>query len=96
MADKIMADSLSSEKPEDKSSQEERSGNGQNLIVDEEEQEKQAERELTQTDHLNKKLLSSFLDRLNQAATQFPEVERARELEEDGRDNKLAEEGFED
>ena len=33
-----------------------------NQIVD---SEQQTERKITQTDHLNKKLLSSFLDRLN-------------------------------
>ena len=33
-------------------------------------------RELTQTDHLNKSLLNSFLDRLNQPGSGFPIVQR--------------------
>jgi hypothetical protein len=37
-----------------------------------------ATRELTQTDHLNKSLLNSFLERLNQPGSGFPVVERIR------------------
>ena len=51
-------------------------------------------REITQTDHLNKRLLNSFLDRLNQPNSGFPQVPRFDtqenkdiENERDGVDN---------
>lgn len=45
------------------------SGEGENI-------EDQPEREITQTDHLNKRLLDSFLQRLNQSGSNIPAVER--------------------
>ena len=38
--------------------------------------EDQPEREITQTDHLNKRLLDSFLQRINQNSAVVPRVER--------------------
>ena len=49
------------------------------------------ERKITQTDHLNKKLLNSFLDRLNQTSS-VPNVER---IEVDLEQNHI-ETGFEE
>ena len=49
------------------------------------------ERKITQTDHLNKKLLNSFLDRLNQTSS-VPTVER---IEVDLEQNHI-ETGFEE
>ncbi len=53
--------------------------------------EEEPKRQITQTDHLNKRLLDSFLQRINQAGGGVPVVERIstsdNEEEEPGRDN---------
>ncbi len=48
----------------------------QNNTEQGEEVEEQPVREITQTDHLNKRLLDSFLQRINQATAEVPHVER--------------------
>ena len=50
----------------------------------------EAERKLTQTDHLNKTLLDSFLQRLNQNNTDVPSMERINT------DTVAADDGFQD
>ena len=47
-----------------------------NSSGDEEPIEDQPEREITQTDHLNKRLLDSFLQRINESTARVPVVER--------------------
>ena len=48
----------------------------ENIREQGEEIEEQPVREITQTDHLNKRLLDSFLQRINQATAEVPHVER--------------------
>lgn len=52
-------------------------GAGGDVSEENGDQEQQEEREITQTDHLNKSLLTSFLSRLNDPSTspQFPTVQ---------------------
>ena len=52
------------------------SPNERNNSNEEEPIEDQPEREITQTDHLNKRLLDSFLQRINESTARVPVVER--------------------
>ena len=52
------------------------SPNERNNSNEEELIEDQSEREITQTDHLNKRLLDSFLQRINESSARVPVVER--------------------
>ena len=52
------------------------SPNESNNSNEEELIEDQPEREITQTDHLNKRLLDSFLQRINESSARVPVVER--------------------
>ncbi len=52
------------------------STNGRSHPVENGQVDDQPEREITQTDHLNKKLLDSFLQRINAASGGVPVVER--------------------
>jgi len=46
--------------------------NGSNV---QEEEEEEPQREITQTDHLNRRLLDSFLERLNQPNSSIPQTD---------------------
>ncbi|XP_064424561.1 uncharacterized protein LOC135360751 [Latimeria chalumnae] len=52
------------------------------------------ERDLTLTDHLNKILLTSFLDQLNQSASTIPMIQRVHNMENPAEDSNRMQEDW--